>query len=113
MEIPPNQTLYVNNLNEKLPKDELRRSLYALFGQFGPVLDVVALKTTRMRGQAFIVFRVRFAVWVPKLIRDSTLLDTAFASPETLSPSFGFGLSSHVRCGIPCLCWLTVFGCVG
>jgi len=59
MEIPPNQTLYINNLNEKLPKDELRRALYALFGQFGPVLDVVALKTVRMRGQAFIVFRVR------------------------------------------------------
>jgi RNA recognition motif. (a.k.a. RRM, RBD, or RNP domain) len=35
---------------------ELRRSLYALFSQFGRILDVVALKTTRLRGQAWVVF---------------------------------------------------------
>lgn len=55
-DIPPNQTLYVNNLYEKLTKDELRKSLYAVFGQFGKVLDVVCLKTYRMRGQAWVVF---------------------------------------------------------
>eukprot|EP00047_Mylnosiga_fluctuans_P003488 m.229369 g.229369 ORF g.229369 m.229369 type:complete len:210 (+) comp11897_c0_seq1:14-643(+) len=57
MELPPSQTLYVNNINEKVPKDELRRSLYSLFSQFGAILDVVALKTTKLRGQAFIAFR--------------------------------------------------------
>jgi len=56
-EIKPNQTLYVNNLNERIKKDELRRSLYAIFSQFGTVLDVVALKTLKMRGQAHIVFK--------------------------------------------------------
>lgn len=56
MDIPPNQTLYVNNLNDKVPKQELRRSLFHLFSQYGSLLDVVALKTTRMRGQAWIVF---------------------------------------------------------
>lgn len=35
---------------------ELRKSLYAVFGQFGKILDVVCLKTYRMRGQAWIVF---------------------------------------------------------
>ncbi len=55
-DVPPNQTLYVNNLYEKLTKDELRKSLYAVFGQFGKVLDVVCLKTYRMRGQAWVVF---------------------------------------------------------
>ncbi|KJE91672.1 hypothetical protein CAOG_002777 [Capsaspora owczarzaki ATCC 30864] len=54
--IPPSQTLYVNNLNEKLKKEELRAALYTIFTQFGPVLDIVALKTLKMRGQAFIVF---------------------------------------------------------
>eukprot|EP00051_Salpingoeca_urceolata_P029727 m.7236 g.7236 ORF g.7236 m.7236 type:complete len:233 (-) comp2868_c0_seq2:264-962(-) len=54
---PPSQTIYVNHLNEKVPKQELRRSLYALYSQFGPILDVVALKTIKMRGQAFVVFR--------------------------------------------------------
>eukprot|EP01116_Phalansterium_solitarium_P016152 TRINITY_DN3686_c0_g1_i1.p1 TRINITY_DN3686_c0_g1~~TRINITY_DN3686_c0_g1_i1.p1 ORF type:complete len:258 (-),score=53.76 TRINITY_DN3686_c0_g1_i1:139-912(-) len=57
IEIPPNKTIYINNLNEKIKKQELRKSLYAMFSQFGTVLDVVALKTLRMRGQAFIVFK--------------------------------------------------------
>lgn len=35
----------------------MRRSLYAIFSQFGTVLDVVALKTLKMRGQAHIVFK--------------------------------------------------------
>lgn len=57
MENPPNQTIYINNLNEKVKKDELKKSLYAIFSQFGPILDIVALKTLKMRGQAFVVFR--------------------------------------------------------
>ncbi|XP_046859073.1 U1 small nuclear ribonucleoprotein A-like isoform X2 [Xenia sp. Carnegie-2017] len=56
MENPPNQTVYINNLNEKVKKDELKKSLYAIFSQFGNILDIVALKTLKMRGQAFVVF---------------------------------------------------------
>jgi len=56
-EVPPNETLYVNNLNEKVKKEEMRRALYAAFSQFGTVLDVLVKKTLKMRGQAFIVFR--------------------------------------------------------
>lgn len=36
---------------------ELKRSLYALFSQFGHVMDIVALKTAKMRGQAFVIFK--------------------------------------------------------
>ncbi|KAI9848755.1 MAG: U2 snRNP complex subunit msl1 [Sclerophora amabilis] len=54
---PPNQTLYVTNLNDKLRKEDLRLSLYTLFSTYGPVLDVVALKTMKMRGQAHVVYR--------------------------------------------------------
>ena len=36
---------------------ELKRSLYAIFSQFGAILDIVAMKTLKMRGQAFVVFR--------------------------------------------------------
>mmetsp|Transcript_38920 Transcript_38920/g.95764 ORF Transcript_38920/g.95764 Transcript_38920/m.95764 type:complete len:247 (+) Transcript_38920:94-834(+) len=53
----PNQTVYINNLNDKISKDLLRRELYVLCSQFGNVLDVVALKTPKMRGQAFVVFQ--------------------------------------------------------
>ena len=31
--IPPNHTIYINNLNEKIKKDELKKSLYAIFSQ--------------------------------------------------------------------------------
>lgn len=53
------QTLYVNNLNDKLPKEQLKEELYLLFSQFGTILDVVALKTERMKGQAWIFFCYR------------------------------------------------------
>ncbi|KAI9009188.1 hypothetical protein DFJ74DRAFT_611284 [Hyaloraphidium curvatum] len=54
--VPPNQTLYVRNLNDKLGKEVLKRNLYNLFSSFGRVLDIVALKTMKMRGQAHVVF---------------------------------------------------------
>lgn len=57
MEIRPNHTIYVNNLNEKVKKDDLKKSLYAIFSQFGQILDIVALKTLKMRGQAFVIFK--------------------------------------------------------
>lgn len=57
MDIPPNQTIYINNLNEKMKKEDLKKHLYTLFSQFGPVIDIVAMKTPKMRGQAFVVFR--------------------------------------------------------
>ena len=55
--LPPNQSLYIQNLPEKLQKDDLRRALYMLFSTYGPVLDVTALKTRKMRGQAHILFK--------------------------------------------------------
>ncbi|KAF9782363.1 hypothetical protein BJ322DRAFT_216517 [Thelephora terrestris] len=52
----PNTTLYINNLNDKINKEELRTQLYALFATYGKVIDVVATKSPKMRGQAFLVF---------------------------------------------------------
>merc|ERR1711988_1990772 len=53
----PNHTIYINNLNEKVKKEDLKKSLYAIFSQFGQILDIVALKTLKMRGQAFVIFK--------------------------------------------------------
>ncbi|KAL4896409.1 RNA binding domain protein [Aspergillus ambiguus] len=53
----PNQTLYCTNLPDKLRKYDLRLSLYTLFSTYGTVLDVVAMKTQKMRGQAHVVFK--------------------------------------------------------
>ncbi|GAW18785.1 hypothetical protein ANO14919_082670 [Xylariales sp. No.14919] len=56
--IAPNQTLYVTNLpSAKINKADLKTALYLLFSTYGPVLDVIALKTAKMRGQAHIVYR--------------------------------------------------------
>lgn len=82
-DIRPNHTIYINNLNEKVKKEgkltfstlfslfelffsylanpmlilELKKALYAIFSQFGQILDIVALKTLKMRGQAFVIFK--------------------------------------------------------
>ncbi|KTW30144.1 hypothetical protein T552_00622 [Pneumocystis carinii B80] len=52
-----NVSLYCRNLNDKIKKEDLRQCLYCLFSVYGPVLDIVVLKTKKMRGQAHIVFR--------------------------------------------------------
>jgi U1 small nuclear ribonucleoprotein A len=36
-EIAANQTIYVNNLNEKVKLDDLKRELQAIFAQFGKI----------------------------------------------------------------------------
>ncbi|XP_054723080.1 U1 small nuclear ribonucleoprotein A-like [Uloborus diversus] len=57
LDVRPNNSIYINNLNEKIKKEELKKSLYAIFSQFGQIVDVVALKTMKMRGQAFVAFK--------------------------------------------------------
>ncbi|XP_068178552.1 U2 small nuclear ribonucleoprotein B'' [Antennarius striatus] len=57
MDIRPNHTIYINNINDRVKKEELKRSLYALFSQFGQIIEIVAMKTMKMRGQAFVVFK--------------------------------------------------------
>ncbi|CAE6506305.1 unnamed protein product [Rhizoctonia solani] len=53
----PNKTLYIKNLNDQVRKDELKSQLYALFTPYGRIVDVVAIKSPKMRGQAFVVFQ--------------------------------------------------------
>ncbi|EME80376.1 uncharacterized protein MYCFIDRAFT_31866 [Pseudocercospora fijiensis CIRAD86] len=55
--VTPNQSLYIQNLPEKLQKADLKRNLYMLLSTYGPVLDITALKTPKMRGQAHVLFR--------------------------------------------------------
>ncbi|CAO2626298.1 U1 small nuclear ribonucleoprotein A [Lemmus lemmus] len=56
-ETRPNHTIYINNLNEKIKKDELKKSLYAIFSQFGQILDILVSRSLKMRGQAFVIFK--------------------------------------------------------
>lgn len=51
-----NQTIYINNLNEKIKLEELKKSLMAVFSQFGKIVEVLAFKTLKHKGQAWVVF---------------------------------------------------------
>uniref|UniRef100_A0A8I3MTH8 RRM domain-containing protein n=1 Tax=Canis lupus familiaris TaxID=9615 RepID=A0A8I3MTH8_CANLF len=53
----PNHTIYINSLNEKIKKDELKKSLYAIFSQFGQILHILVSRSLKMRGQAFVIFK--------------------------------------------------------
>lgn len=63
METTANETLYLNNLNEKIKIDGkpvnpvLKTSLFHLFTQFGEILEIHAKSNLRMKGQAFVVFK--------------------------------------------------------
>ncbi|KAH0470702.1 hypothetical protein IEQ34_000425 [Dendrobium chrysotoxum] len=54
--ISTNMTIYINNLNEKIKLEELKKSLHAVFSQFGKILEVLAFKTLKHKGQAWVVF---------------------------------------------------------
>ena len=56
-DIPPSQTLYVRNLNERIKLEELKTALFQLFTQYGDVLEIHSKKNLRMKGQAFIIFK--------------------------------------------------------
>jgi U1 small nuclear ribonucleoprotein A len=54
--VAPQNTVYVNNLNEKTKVEDLKRALYFHFCSFGSILELNAAKTHRLRGQAWVVF---------------------------------------------------------
>lgn len=83
-EVRLNHTIYINHLNEKIKKDgkyvfarvsiasrtlwsrvfdcfyvstELKKSLYAIFSQFGQILDILVSQSLKMKGQAFVIFK--------------------------------------------------------
>lgn len=69
-------SLYITNLpSSKIQKQDLRRAVYLLFSTYGSVLDVVALKTMKMRGQAHVAFKdVQSAKWAMQELQGYELL---------------------------------------
>jgi U1 small nuclear ribonucleoprotein A len=53
----PNQTLYVNNLNDKINVETMKKSLREVFAAFGGIIDIIAMKSLKRRGQAWIIFK--------------------------------------------------------
>ncbi|KAL4904877.1 hypothetical protein BDW74DRAFT_153687 [Aspergillus multicolor] len=54
--IPPNPTVYVRNLEERIKPDELKEALSEIFSEYGTILEIVAKKNLKAKGQAFVVF---------------------------------------------------------
>uniref|UniRef100_A0A6V1NUL1 RRM domain-containing protein n=1 Tax=Heterosigma akashiwo TaxID=2829 RepID=A0A6V1NUL1_HETAK len=52
----PLETIYINNLNEKIKKDVLKKSLHSIFSQFGKIIEIVACRGLKLRGQAWVCF---------------------------------------------------------
>lgn len=53
---PPNHTLYLKNLNDKIKQDRMTAALYSSFSAHGKVLEVLMGKGRRLRGQAWVTF---------------------------------------------------------
>lgn len=57
IEIIPRETLYVNNLNDKVSLNKLKRKLDEIFQKYGEIIQITAHKNLKMKGQAFITFK--------------------------------------------------------
>ncbi|XP_026192116.1 U1 small nuclear ribonucleoprotein A [Cyclospora cayetanensis] len=55
--IPPNCTIYVSNINDRIKLKELKENLKSMFKQFGEIRQIVAMGSFWRRGQAWIVFK--------------------------------------------------------
>jgi U2 small nuclear ribonucleoprotein B'' len=92
MEVTPSQTLYVNNLNEKIKKDVLKKTLYMLFRQYGKIIDVIACKGISKRGQAFVVFEdVASSTNAMRSKQGFNFFDKPMVSFQTYSELFYYG----------------------
>jgi hypothetical protein len=43
--------IYLNNINEKIKTDVLKKNLYMLLSQYGKIKQIIACKGIKMRGQ--------------------------------------------------------------
>ncbi|EXJ76817.1 uncharacterized protein A1O5_01325 [Cladophialophora psammophila CBS 110553] len=53
---PPNSTVYVKNLEERIKVDQMKTALTEIFSEYGNIIDLVAKSNLKAKGQAFVVF---------------------------------------------------------
>ncbi|KAI1383608.1 RNA-binding domain-containing protein [Hypoxylon trugodes] len=49
-------TVYVRNLEERVKPEPLKEALTAVFSEYGNVVDIIAKRNVKAKGQAFVVF---------------------------------------------------------
>ncbi|KAK1061356.1 hypothetical protein LTR74_011107 [Friedmanniomyces endolithicus] len=52
----PSATVYVRSIDERVKIPILIETLREVFGEFGNVVDVIAKKSVRRKGQAFVIY---------------------------------------------------------
>lgn len=88
--------LYCTNLPDKLRKHDLRLSLYTLFSTYGVVLDVVAMKTEKMRGQAHIVFKdIQASTQAMRALQGFEFFGKEMVRSPRLCPCIKIGLANN------------------
>ncbi|KAI1205876.1 RNA-binding domain-containing protein [Annulohypoxylon truncatum] len=53
---PPIATVYVKNLEERVKPEPLKEALSTVFSEYGNIIDIVAKRNLKAKGQAFVVF---------------------------------------------------------
>ncbi|KAJ6081224.1 hypothetical protein N7499_006098 [Penicillium canescens] len=54
--IPANSTVYVKNLDERIKLEQLKEALEEIFSEYGTILEIIAKRNLKAKGQAFVVF---------------------------------------------------------
>lgn len=52
----PLETLYLNNLNEKISINKLKSKIDSIFSTYGKIIQITAHKNLKMKGQAFVTY---------------------------------------------------------
>ncbi|KAL3673106.1 hypothetical protein V7S43_002401 [Phytophthora oleae] len=80
VDVPPNHTIYLNNLNDKIKTDRMKATLYATLSQHGKILEIVMGRARRLRGQAWVTFNdIPSASNALRTVNGSTLFDKPVA----------------------------------
>lgn len=75
---------------------ELKKSLYAIFSQFGQILDILVARTLKMKGQAFVIFKeVNSASNALRSMQgfpfyDKPMVSSSHRTSKLTTTSFGF-----------------------
>ena len=62
--VQPNQTIYINNINDKIKLPEIKKGLYHVFGAYGNIIEVVVRPVIKCRGQAWCVIQYVYMIYV-------------------------------------------------
>lgn len=98
----PTTTLYLKNLNERIPQSRLREEIAELCKPHGPVVKIFTGRGLRKRGQAFVAFQDLNHALEAQRSLDGRLLfekpiEAAFALTASNKTSLSSSCSSHVN----------------